>query len=64
MDNERPVRKMYKWKPLGTRKAGRNTVGGRCCEGLQLLNMKNWTKRIQNTEEWRRTVEKVKTFKE
>jgi hypothetical protein len=30
---------------------------------LQLLKIKNWTKSIQNREEWRRIVE-VKTFNE
>jgi hypothetical protein len=31
---------------------------------LKLLKIKNWTKSIQNREEWGRIVEKVKTFKE
>jgi hypothetical protein len=31
---------------------------------LQLMKIKNWTRNSQNREEWRRIVEKVKTFKE
>jgi hypothetical protein len=65
-DNERLVRKMYKWKPLGKRMAGRpkNRWDDDVLKDLQLLKIKNWTKSIQNRVEWRKTVEKVKTFKE
>jgi hypothetical protein len=31
---------------------------------LKLLKVKNWTKCIQNREEWARIVGKIKTFKE
>jgi hypothetical protein len=65
MDNERLVREIYKHKPLGTRTAGRHKHRweDNAMKDLQLLKIKNWTKSIQNREEWR-IVEKVKTFKE
>jgi hypothetical protein len=66
MDNDRLVRKMYKWKPPGTRMAGRpvHRWEDDVMKNLQLLKIKNWTKSIQNREEWRRIVEKIKKFKE
>jgi hypothetical protein len=65
MDDERLVRK-NKWKPLGTRTAGRpkHRWENDVMKDVQLLKIKNWTKSIQNREEWRRIVEKVKTFNE
>jgi hypothetical protein len=38
-------------------------MGGWCHEGFKVAENQDWTKCIQNREEWR-TVEKVKTFKE
>jgi hypothetical protein len=63
MDNERLVRKMYKWKALGIQTADRprHRWEDVVMKDLQLLKIKNWTKSIQNREEWRRIV-KVKTF--
>jgi hypothetical protein len=51
--------------PLGTRTASRHKHRweDNAMKDLQLLEIKNWTKSIQNREEWR-IVEKVKTFKE
>jgi hypothetical protein len=57
-------KKYYKWKPLGTQTAGRpkHRREDDVMEDLQLPKIKNWAKSIQNREEWRRIVEKVKTF--
>jgi hypothetical protein len=50
MDNKRLVRKIYKWKPLGTRTASRpkHKWEDDVMTDLQLLKIKNWTKGIQN----------------
>jgi hypothetical protein len=66
MNSESLVKGIYKRKPLGTRTAGRpkNRWEDDVMNDLKLLKIKNWTKFIQNREEWRRIVVKVKTFKE
>jgi hypothetical protein len=53
-------------EPLGTRTAGRPQKRWEddVTKSLKLLKFKNWTNRVQNREEWRRIVGKVKTFKE
>jgi hypothetical protein len=65
MNSERLVKGIYKWKPLEKRTAGgpknrREAV----MKDLKLLKIKNWSKFIRNRGEWRRILEKVKTFEE
>jgi hypothetical protein len=66
LSSERLVKGICKWKSLGTRTAGtpENRWEGDVMKDLKLLKIEKWTKRILNREEWRRAVEKVKTFKE
>jgi hypothetical protein len=66
MDNERPIRNIYKCKPLRTPTAGtsKHWWEDDVMRDMQLLKIKKWTKSIQNMEGWRRIVEKVRTFKE
>jgi hypothetical protein len=66
MNSERLIKGICKWKPLGTRTAGRpeNRWEDDVTKDLKLLKIENWTNCIHNRENWRRTVEKVKTFKE
>jgi hypothetical protein len=66
MISERLVKGTRKCKPLGTRTAGKPQKRWEedITKDLKLLKIKNWKKCIQNREEWRRTVEKFKTFKE
>jgi hypothetical protein len=54
--SERLVKGIYKRKPLGTRTAGRS-------KNKRKSDMKD-LKCIQNREEWKRMVEKVKTLEE
>jgi hypothetical protein len=53
------VKGIYKWEPLRIRTAGRpkNRWEDDVIKDLKLLKIKNWTKCIQNREEWRRIVE-------
>jgi hypothetical protein len=66
MNSERLIKGIYKWKPLGKRTAGRpnNTWQDDVMKDLMLFRIKDCTNCIQNREDWRRIVEKVKTFKE
>jgi hypothetical protein len=63
---QRLVKGVFIWKPSGTRTAvrPRNRWEVDAMKDLKLLKIKNWTKCIQNRREWRRSLEKVKTFKE
>jgi hypothetical protein len=52
MDSERLLNLINKWKPLGTRTAGRatNRWEGDVMKDLKLLKIKNWTKCTQDRE--------------
>jgi hypothetical protein len=63
MNSERLVKGIYTWKPLGTRTAGKPNSRWEddVMKDLKLMKIK---KRKKNRDQWRRIVEKVKTFKE
>jgi hypothetical protein len=64
MTNDRMVKKLYEWKPMCTRSAGRPKVGWEndIKEDLRIIKINNWTKCIQDQVKWKEVVEKAKTL--
>jgi len=60
------VQKLYEWKPISTRLAGRPKVRWEndIKEDLRIMEINNWTKCIQDRVKWKEVVEKAKTFKQ
>jgi hypothetical protein len=64
MPEERIAKEVYKWKPMLTRPLGRpkNRWGDDIGNDTKTLKIKNWTSCIQDRNNWKLYVEKVKTF--
>jgi len=64
MSEERMVETVYKWKPMLTRPLGRpkSRWEDDIRKDMKKLKMKNWTSCIQDRNNWKLYVEKVKTF--
>ncbi|PSN48833.1 hypothetical protein C0J52_05120 [Blattella germanica] len=59
----RSRKKIYKWKPICTRTAGRPKTRwlDDITEDIQEMKIRNWLVCIQNKSEWGEIVEKAKT---
>jgi hypothetical protein len=66
MPEERMVKRVYKWKPMLTRRLGRpkNRWEDDIINYMKKLKIKNWTSCIHDRNKWKLYVEKAKTFKE
>ena len=66
MQEERMVKRVYKWKPMLTRPLGRpkNRREDDIINDMKKLKIKNWTSCIQDRNKWKLYVEKAKTFKD
>jgi heme oxygenase len=66
MSEERMVKKVYKWKPMLTSPLGRpkNRWEDDIRKDLKDLKIKNWTGCIQDRNNWKVYVERIKTLKE
>ena len=64
MEDHRLVKQIYKWKPIGTRAVGRpkNRWEDDVINDMRKLRISNWMGVIQNRGQWKRIVEKAKTF--
>ena len=65
MPEERMVKRVYKWKPMLTRRLGRpkNRWEDDIINDMKKLKIKNRTSCIQDRNKWKLIVEKAKTFK-
>jgi hypothetical protein len=66
MTNDRMVKKLYKWKLISIRLAGRPEIRWEndIREDLRIMKINNWTKCIQDHVKRKEEVEKAKTFKQ
>jgi hypothetical protein len=66
MAEERMVKKVYKWKPMLRRPLSRpkNRWEDDIRNYMEKLKIKNWSNCIQDRNNWKLYVQKVKTFKE
>jgi hypothetical protein len=57
-------KKVYKWKPMLTRRLGRPKNGWEddIRSDMKKLKIKNWISCIQNNNKWKSYVEQAKTF--
>jgi heme oxygenase len=64
MPEERAVKKVYKWKPMLRRPLGRpkNRLEDDISKDMKKLKIKNWNNCIQDRNNWKLYVEKVKMF--
>jgi hypothetical protein len=64
MSEERMFKKAYKWKPMLTRPLGRpkNRWEDDIRNDMKKLKIKNWTRCIQDRNNWQLYFEKAKTF--
>ena len=65
MQEERMLKKSYKWKPTSIRPLGRpkNRWEDDIRNDRKKLRIKNWASCIQDRNNWKSYVEKDKTFK-
>jgi hypothetical protein len=63
IQKERKVTRIYKRKPLASRPTGRpkNRWEDDVRKYLQIMNIKNWKKRVLNIDLWKTIVERTKT---
>jgi hypothetical protein len=63
MEDDRMVKKLTNWKPVGKRPAGRpkNRWIDGILKDMEVLKVKNWEELIGNGKEWNDLVEKAKT---
>ena len=66
MQDQRLVKKIYKWKPIANRRLDRpkNIWEDDVLNDLKLLKVSNWMKIVGNRKEWKKVVEKTKTLTE
>jgi hypothetical protein len=63
-DQARPNRKLFDWKPMGTRPVGRKRQRWLdVMEDLQKLKVKNWRETAKDRRTWRNLAEKAKTHR-
>ena len=64
LPEERFVKRIYKWKPFGTRAQGRpkSRWEDDVVEDLKVMRIRNWNKKTSDRIEWRRIVAQAKTF--
>ena len=62
MINDMTIKKLFEWKQIYTRLAGRQETGWEndTKEELRVMKVNNWTKSIQNRVKWKEVVEKAK----
>jgi hypothetical protein len=65
MDQARPTRKLFDWKPMGTIPIGRPRQRWQedVMEDLKKLKVKNWKETAKDRRIWRDLTEKAKTHK-
>jgi len=65
MDQARQTRKLFDWKPTGTRQVGRPRQRWQedVMEDLKKLKVKNWEETAKDRRTWRDFAEKAKTHK-
>ena len=63
MQEDRLVKRVYKWKPINTRELGRpkNRWIDDILKDIKELNINNWPICIQNRSKWKSFIEKAKT---
>ena len=64
MQNQRLVKNIYKWKPIANRRLGRpkNRWEDDIMHDLKMMKVNNWMNLVLDRREWRKIVERVKTF--
>ncbi|PSN47698.1 hypothetical protein C0J52_12165 [Blattella germanica] len=64
LPEERVVKRIYKWKPFGTRAQGRpkSRWEDDVVEDLKIMGIRNWNKKTSDRIEWRRIIAQAKTF--
>ena len=65
MENTRTTRKITEWMPYKTRPAGRLRLRwmDQVEEGLKRMKIVGWTAKVEDKQEWNRTVEQTKTHR-
>jgi hypothetical protein len=64
MDSDRTVKKVYEWKPTATRPQCRPKLRWEndIKNDLKEMKLNDWRICIQERKEWKRIIEKAKTF--
>jgi len=63
MDDKRTPKRIFQWKPIGTRTRGRprkRRIAG-IEEDLQIMGVRRWRKQCEERAEWKKIIEKAKT---
>jgi hypothetical protein len=65
MDTSRTAKRIFEWKPRGTRSLGRLRLRwlDDVCDGLKVLKVRNWKELAKDRKVWNDLCEKAKTHK-
>jgi hypothetical protein len=63
MDTSRTAKRIFEWKPIGTRSLGRLRLRwlDDVCDGLKVLKVRNWKELAKDRKVWNDLCEKAKT---
>ncbi|PSN53620.1 hypothetical protein C0J52_00915 [Blattella germanica] len=66
MQEDKIIKRMYKWKPIASRTSGKpkNRWEDDITNDINRLRINDWIIEVQNRTQWKSFVEKAKEFKQ